>query len=177
MGDKVEARNRMIAANVPVVPGGELSGDTKKDAELIAKVGFPMLVKAAAGGGGRGMRVVREAKDLEGALAAAGSEAQKAFGDARVYLERYVERGRHVEIQLLADAERAVHVGERECSVQRRHQKLVEEAPSVAVNAELRRTMGGAAVQAAMAVGYRGAGTVEFLLGQDGSFYFLEMNT
>ena len=177
MGDKVEARNRMIAAKVPVVPGGELSGDKKQDAELVAKVGFPMLVKAAAGGGGRGMRIVREAKELEGALAAAGSEAQKAFGDARVYLERYVERGRHVEIQLLADHERAVHVGERECSVQRRHQKLVEESPSVAVTPEIRRAMGNAAVAAAEAVQYRGAGTVEFLLAQDGSFYFLEMNT
>jgi acetyl-CoA carboxylase, biotin carboxylase subunit len=177
MGDKVEARNRMIAARVPVVPGGELSGDKKKDADLVAKVGFPMLVKAAAGGGGRGMRIVREAKELEGALAAAGSEAQKAFGDARVYLERYVERGRHVEIQLLADAKRAVHVGERECSVQRRHQKLVEEAPSVAVTPEIRRAMGAAAVAAAEAVQYRGAGTVEFLLAKDGSFYFLEMNT
>jgi acetyl-CoA carboxylase biotin carboxylase subunit len=177
MGDKVEARNRMIAAGVPVVPGGELSGDKKKDADLVAKVGFPMLVKAAAGGGGRGMRIVREEKELEGALAAAGSEAQKAFGDARVYLERYVERGRHVEIQLLADAKRAVHVGERECSVQRRHQKLVEEAPSVAVTPEIRRAMGAAAVAAAEAVHYRGAGTVEFLLAKDGSFYFLEMNT
>jgi acetyl-CoA carboxylase biotin carboxylase subunit len=120
---------------------------------------------------------VREAKELEGALAAAGSEALKAFGDARVYLERYVERGRHVEIQLLADHERAVHVGERECSVQRRHQKLVEEAPSVAVTPEIRRAMGAAAVAAAEAVQYRGAGTVEFLLAKDGSFYFLEMNT
>ena len=177
MGDKVEARNRMIAAGVPVVPGGELPGDRKGDAELIAKVGVPMLVKAAAGGGGRGMRIVRDPKELDGALAAAASEAQKAFGDPRVYLERYVERGRHVEIQLLADHERAVHVGERECSVQRRHQKLVEEAPSVAVTPELRRAMGGAAVAAAEAVGYRGAGTVEFLLARDGSFYFLEMNT
>lgn len=177
MGDKVEARNRMIAAQVPVVPGGELSGDAARDKALIASVGFPMLVKAAAGGGGRGMRIVREGKELEGALAAAGSEALKAFGDARVYLERYVERGRHVEIQLLADHERAVHVGERECSVQRRHQKLAEEAPSVAVTPEIRRTMGAAAVAAAEAVQYRGAGTVEFLLAQDGSFYFLEMNT
>ncbi|MEP6744458.1 MAG: ATP-grasp domain-containing protein, partial [Gemmatimonadota bacterium] len=177
MGDKVEARNRMIAAQVPVVPGGELSGDAAKDKALIASIGFPMLVKAAAGGGGRGMRIVRERKDLEPALAAAGSEAQKAFGDARVYLERYVERGRHVEIQLLADRERAVHVGERECSVQRRHQKLVEEAPSVAVTPEIRRAMGAAAVAAAVAVEYRGAGTVEFLLARDGSFYFLEMNT
>ena len=177
MGDKVEARHRMIAAKVPVVPGGELTGDQKQDATLIAQVGFPMLVKAAAGGGGRGMRIVRAASELEGALTAAGSEALKAFGDARVYLERYVERGRHVEIQLLADQHRAVSVGERECSVQRRHQKLVEEAPSVAVTPEIRRAMGNAAVAAAVAVQYRGAGTVEFLLARDGSFYFLEMNT
>ena len=177
MGDKVEARDRMIAAKVPVVPGGELTGDKNKDAALIATVGFPLLVKAAAGGGGRGMRIVRGPKELAGALAAAGSEALKAFGDARVYLERYVERGRHVEIQLLADHQRAVSVGERECSVQRRHQKLVEEAPSVAVTPEIRRAMGNAAVAAAVAVQYRGAGTVEFLLAKDGSFYFLEMNT
>ena len=177
MGDKVEARDRMIAAKVPVVPGGELTGDARQDKALVASVGFPLLVKAAAGGGGRGMRVVHGAKELAGALAAAGSEALKAFGDARVYLERYVERGRHIEIQLLADHERVIHVGERECSVQRRHQKLVEEAPSVAVTPALRRAMGEAAVAAAVAVEYRGAGTVEFLLARDGSFYFLEMNT
>ncbi|HSC58254.1 MAG TPA: acetyl-CoA carboxylase biotin carboxylase subunit, partial [Gemmatimonadales bacterium] len=140
-------------------------------------VGFPLVVKASAGGGGRGMRIVRSAADLAGALASAASEAEKAFGDGRVYLERYVERGRHIEVQVLADADRVVHLGERECSVQRRYQKLVEESPSVAVTPELRRALGAAAVSAARAVGYRGAGTIEFLLAADGAFYFLEMNT
>jgi acetyl-CoA carboxylase biotin carboxylase subunit len=134
-------------------------------------------VKAAAGGGGKGMRVVRKAEELAGALTAAASEAQKAFGDPSVYLEKYIERPRHVEIQVLADHRRTVHLGERECSIQRRHQKLVEEAPSIAVSPELRHHMGDAAVAAAMAVGYRSAGTCEFLLAADGSFYFLEMNT
>ncbi|HEX3927575.1 MAG TPA: hypothetical protein VHW65_06220 [Gemmatimonadales bacterium] len=136
-----------------------------------------MLVKAAAGGGGKGMRVVHHADELAGALRAAASEALKAFGDGSVYLEKYVERPRHVEIQVLADDTRTIHVGERECSIQRRHQKLLEEAPSVAVDAALREKMGAAAVAAAAAVGYRGAGTCEFLLAHDGAFYFLEMNT
>jgi acetyl-CoA carboxylase biotin carboxylase subunit len=135
------------------------------------------MVKAAAGGGGKGMRVVRRMEDLAGALATAASEAQKAFGDPAVYLEKFVERPRHVEIQVLADHLRTVHLGERECSVQRRHQKLVEEAPSVAVTPALRERMGAAAVAAAEAVGYRGAGTCEFLLAADGAHYFLEMNT
>jgi acetyl-CoA carboxylase biotin carboxylase subunit len=136
-----------------------------------------VLVKASAGGGGKGMRVVQRREELAGALATAASEAQKAFGDPSVYLEKYIERPRHVEIQVLADHERTVHLGERECSVQRRHQKLVEEAPSVAVTPELRERMGAAAVAAAEAVGYRSAGTCEFLLAADGSYYFLEMNT
>ena len=123
------------------------------------------------------MRVVHQTADLENALAAASSEALKAFGDGSVYVEKYIERPRHVEVQILADHERIVHLGERECSVQRRHQKLVEEAPSVAVSAELRERMGNAAVAAGAAVAYRSAGTCEFLLGADGSFYFLEMNT
>ncbi len=135
------------------------------------------MVKAAAGGGGKGMRVVRTEGELGAALETAASEALKAFGDASVYLEKLIERPRHVEIQVLADRERTVHLGERECSIQRRHQKLVEEAPSVAVNPELREWMGAAAVAAAQAVGYLGAGTCEFLLSADRSFYFLEMNT
>ncbi len=178
MGDKTEARRRMAAAGVPIVPGltapvGGLHGAR----EAANEIGYPVLVKATAGGGGRGMRLVHRAEDLEGALATAGSEAQKAFGDSSIYLEKYVARPRHVEIQVLADHERTVHLGERECSVQRRHQKLVEEAPSAAVTPELRERMGAAAVAAAQAVGYRGAGTCEFLLASDGSFYFLEMNT
>src|SRR5262249_43951182 len=134
-------------------------------------------VKAAAGGGGRGMRLVRADTELADALTSASAEALKAFGDGGVYLEKYIERPRHVEIQVLADRERTVHLGERECSIQRRHQKLVEESPSVAVTPEIREWMGAAAVAAAQAVGYLGAGTCEFLLTADGSFYFLEMNT
>jgi acetyl-CoA carboxylase biotin carboxylase subunit len=141
------------------------------------EIGYPVMVKAAAGGGGKGMRVVQTAAELPRALEAAASEALKAFGDAGVYLERFVDRPRHVEVQVLADDERTIHLGERECSVQRRHQKVLEEAPSVAVDQGLRERMGAAAVAAATAVGYRGAGTCEFLLADDASFYFLEMNT
>ncbi len=178
MGDKTEARRRMQAADVPIVPGLTLPvEDPAAAAGAAEEIGFPILVKASAGGGGKGMRLVRHAEELPGALQTAASEALKAFGDPSVYLERYVERPRHVEIQILADHQRTVHLGERECSVQRRHQKLVEEAPSVAVSPALREAMGGAAVAAARAVGYLGAGTCEFLLAEDGSFYFLEMNT
>jgi acetyl-CoA carboxylase biotin carboxylase subunit len=178
MGDKTEARRRMQAAGVPIVPGLTLP-IAHPDAAIGAaeEIGYPVLVKAAAGGGGKGMRVVHRAEDLPAALTTAASEALKAFGDAGVYLEKYVERPRHVEIQILADHERTVHLGERECSVQRRHQKLVEEAPSAVVRPALREAMGQAAIAAATAVGYRGAGTCEFLLAADGSFYFLEMNT
>ena len=178
MGDKTEARRRMQAAGVPIVPGLTLPITEPADAIGAAEeIGYPVLVKAAAGGGGKGMRVVRRSEDLGSALTAAASEALKAFGDPAVYLEKYVERPRHVEIQVLSDHARTVHLGERECSIQRRHQKLVEEAPSAAVTPELRERMGQAAVAAALAVDYRGAGTCEFLLAADGSFYFLEMNT
>jgi len=178
MGDKTEARRRMRAAGVPVVPGADAPVTDLAAAQALAReMGYPVMVKAAAGGGGKGMRVVRAPEELEGALATAASEALKAFGDAGVYLEKFLERPRHVEIQVLADARRTVHLGERECSVQRRHQKVLEEAPSVAVDAALRERMGAAAVAAAAAVGYRSAGTCEFLLAADGSFYFLEMNT
>ncbi|MBM4186565.1 MAG: acetyl-CoA carboxylase biotin carboxylase subunit [Gemmatimonadetes bacterium] len=178
MGDKTEARRRMEAAGVPVVPGAMAAvSDPAVAASLADSLGYPVLVKAAAGGGGKGMRVVREAADLAPALVSAASEAQKAFGDPAVYLEKFIERPRHVEIQILADGRRTIHLGERECSVQRRHQKLLEEAPSVAVTPALRERMGAAAVAAAKAVGYRSAGTCEFLLAADGSFYFLEMNT
>jgi acetyl-CoA carboxylase biotin carboxylase subunit len=178
MGDKTEARRRMMAAGVPVVPGGT-APLTDPDAALALadELAYPVLVKATAGGGGRGMRVVQRPEDLPSALTSAASEAQKAFGDPGVYLEKYIVQPRHVEIQVLADQVRTVHLGERECSIQRRHQKLLEEAPSVAVSPELRARMGAAAVAAAEAVGYRGAGTCEFLLASDGSFYFLEMNT
>ena len=178
MGDKTQARRHMQAAGVPLVPGGVVPVESEKDARALAdSLGFPVLVKAAAGGGGKGMRLVNRAGELKPALEAAAAEALKAFGDSAVYLEKYLERPRHVEIQVLADHLKTVHLGERECSVQRRHQKLVEETPSVAVSPQLRRAMGQTAVTAATAVGYRGAGTCEFLLAPDGSFYFLEMNT
>ena len=178
MGDKTEARRRMRDAGVAVVPGAhEPISDSRVARRLADELGYPVLVKAAAGGGGRGMRVVREPDQLGPALETAASEAGKAFGDPSVYLEKLIQHPRHVEIQILADRDRTIHLGERECSIQRRHQKLVEEAPSPAVSAELREWMGAAAVAAAEAVGYLGAGTCEFLLAPDLSFYFLEMNT
>jgi acetyl-CoA carboxylase, biotin carboxylase subunit len=178
MGDKTEARRRMIAAGVPVVPGvAEPLADAAAAREAAAQFGYPVLLKAAAGGGGKGMRVVHGADELERAFAAAASEAQAAFGDGSIYLEKYLDRPRHIEIQVLADAHgRVLHLGERDCSVQRRHQKLIEEAPSPALTPELRASMGETAVAAARAVHYRGAGTIEFLF-QDGEFFFLEMNT
>jgi acetyl-CoA carboxylase biotin carboxylase subunit len=179
MGEKTEARRRMREAGVPVVPGSFHPLATAADASDAAEaVGYPVLLKAAAGGGGRGMRVVGRPAEIGGAFEAAASEAAKAFGDGSVYLERYVERPRHIEVQVLADASgTVVAIGERECSIQRRHQKLIEEAPSPAVDPELRHQLAEAACAAARAVGYQNAGTVEFLLAADGSFYFLEMNT
>ncbi len=179
MGSKTASREAMEAAGVPIVPGFQKPDAT--EAELLAaaeRLGYPVLVKASAGGGGKGMRVVTAPDELVSALSLASSEAGAAFGDARVYLEKYLERPRHIEIQIFADHEgNTFHLGERECSVQRRHQKILEEAPSPAVDATLRERMGAAAVAAAQAVNYRNAGTVEFLLGADGAFYFLEMNT
>ncbi|MFN3596461.1 MAG: acetyl-CoA carboxylase biotin carboxylase subunit [Rubricoccaceae bacterium] len=179
MGDKTAARRLMRAAGVPMAPG---TTDAVADADAAARVadeiGYPVLVKAAAGGGGKGMRVVEQPEAFAGAFAAAQSEAQSAFGDGRVYVEKYLVGPRHVEIQVLADAHgNTVHLFERECSIQRRHQKVVEEAPSAALTPALRAEMGAAAVRAAEACGYVGAGTVEFLLDADGAFYFLEMNT
>jgi acetyl-CoA carboxylase biotin carboxylase subunit len=185
MGDKLGARRAMIAAGVPVAPGSDTvlgqTGRALTTAEAAAvaqEIGYPVMVKAAAGGGGKGMRLVRVPEDLPRALEAARREAMNAFGDDAVYLEKVIERARHVEVQILADNfGNYVHLGERECSIQRRHQKLIEEAPSVAVSAELRAEMGAIAVRAAQAVGYSNAGTVEFLLDRSGGFYFLEMNT
>ena len=179
MGSKTAARTLAIAHDVPVVPGTtEPLKDAAEAAAIAERFGYPVLLKAAAGGGGKGMRVVREASALAGALEAAQREAKNAFGDDAVYVEKYIEGPRHVEIQILADGHgRCVSLGERECSVQRRHQKMIEEAPSPAVNAELRKAMGAAAVRAAKAAGYVNAGTCEFLLAPDGQFYFLEMNT
>ncbi|MFA6166416.1 MAG: acetyl-CoA carboxylase biotin carboxylase subunit [Gemmatimonadaceae bacterium] len=179
MGSKTAARTLALAHDVPVVPGTtEALRDAAEAAEVAARFGYPVLLKAAAGGGGKGMRVVREASALASSLEAARREAQNAFGDDAVYVEKYIDGPRHVEIQVLADAHgRCISLGERECSVQRRHQKMIEEAPSVAVNAELRKAMGAAAVRVAKAAGYVNAGTCEFLLAPDGQFYFLEMNT
>ncbi len=177
MGDKTEARTRMEEAGVPVVPGGEPVADAETALREAERIGFPVMLKAAAGGGGKGMRIARDGAGLASALEGAMREARGAFGDGRVYLERFLVGPRHVEIQVLADAEgRTIHLGERECSIQRRHQKLIEESPSPAVDAEVRARMGEVAVRAAEAVGYVGAGTVEFLF-HDGTFYFLEMNT
>jgi len=179
MGDKTEARRRMQQAGVPIVPGTTRPlADHVQARPEAARLGYPVLLKAAAGGGGKGMRLVREEAELEAGFEAAASEALKAFGAGEVYLEKCLERPRHIEIQILADSfGRVVALGERECSIQRRHQKLIEEAPSVAVTPALRRRMSDAATAAAGAVGYLGAGTIEFLLAPSGEFYFLEMNT
>lgn len=179
MGAKTEARQRMQKAGVPIVPGTtQPAQDLSAASHAAVDMGFPVLLKAVAGGGGKGMRKVEDPSEFESAFKQASSEAQKAFGDGAMYLERYIESPRHVEIQILADTHgNVVHVGERECSVQRRHQKLIEESPSPAVDAKLRERMGDAAVAAARSVDYSGAGTVEFLLEPGGNFYFLEMNT
>ena len=179
MGSKTASRETMERAGVPVVPGFQEPGaDDAAIAEAAGRLGYPVLVKASSGGGGKGMRVVHDPGALAGALSLCRSEAEAAFGDPTVYLERYLQRPRHVEVQVFGDASGAVfHLGERECSVQRRHQKILEESPSPAVGPELRERMGRAAVTAAEAVGYRNAGTVEFLLDPRGEFYFLEMNT
>lgn len=179
MGSKTAARRLALSVGTPVVPGTTTPlRDADEGTSIAAEFGYPILLKAAAGGGGKGMRVVRSAPELPGALDAARREAKNAFGDDAVYIEKYIERPRHVEIQVLGDAHgNMVHLGERECSVQRRHQKMIEEAPSVAVTPELRARMGAAAVAAAGAAGYVNAGTCEFLLDDEGRFYFLEMNT
>ncbi|MDP3279074.1 MAG: acetyl-CoA carboxylase biotin carboxylase subunit [Deltaproteobacteria bacterium] len=177
MGSKPAARTKMAAAGVPIVPGVE-SGSIEELAVAAERVGYPVMLKAASGGGGKGMRLVDRPEDLHEAFERAQSEALKAFGDATVYLEKAIVKPRHVEIQVLGDREgNVVHVFERDCSIQRRHQKVVEESPSPVATPELVARMGEVAVRGAKAVGYFSAGTFEFLLGQDGSFYFLEMNT
>jgi acetyl-CoA carboxylase biotin carboxylase subunit len=183
MGSKTEARKTVSAAGTPVVPGDNgPTGDGFPNAELALaaarKIGFPVLIKAAAGGGGKGMRLVTAEAELAAAFEGARREATSAFGDGTVYLEKAIQRPRHIEIQVFGDHHgNLVHLGERDCSIQRRHQKVIEEAPSPVVSAELRARMGAAAIAAARAVAYVGAGTCEFLLGADGGFYFLEMNT
>ncbi|MEX2471025.1 MAG: acetyl-CoA carboxylase biotin carboxylase subunit [Gemmatimonadota bacterium] len=179
MGDKATARQTMMDVGVPTVPGSEGIIDDMDEARRVAdEIGYPIMVKASAGGGGKGMRIADKAETFEKQLRAAQVEAQAAFGNGGVYLEKCILKPRHVEIQVFGDKDgRVVHFGERDCSIQRRHQKLLEEAPSPALTPELREEMGQAAVKAAQAIDYVGAGTVEFLLDQDGSFYFMEMNT
>ena len=179
MGDKIYAKNVMKNAGVPVIPGSEGGITDEKEAQGLAReIGFPVILKAAAGGGGRGMRIVREVKELPQAFATAQAEAQVGFGNPTLYMEQYFENPRHVEVQLLGDGQgQVIALGERDCSIQRKHQKLIEESPSPAVDGELRQKMINAAITGAKSVGYRSAGTVEFLLEEDGTFYFMEMNT
>lgn len=179
MGDKSTARETMKRIGVPTVPGSDgLVSDEQSAIAIAAHIGYPLMVKATAGGGGRGMRLVRHPDDLVKSFLAAQGEAEAAFGNPGVYLEKFIERPRHIEFQILADSYgNVIHLGERDCSIQRRHQKLLEEAPSPALTPALREKMGNAAVKVAKAIGYVGAGTVEFLLDQSGKFYFMEMNT
>ncbi|CAN5708168.1 acetyl-CoA carboxylase biotin carboxylase subunit [soil metagenome] len=179
MGDKVEARRTMKAAGVPILPGSPEPVESPEEAKKLAKeIGFPIIIKAAAGGGGRGMRIVRREEDLAVNLETAQSEALAAFKNGSVYIEKYIERPRHIEIQILADENgNVIHLGERECTIQRRHQKLLEESPSPVITKQQREQMGAVAVKACKEIGYSNAGTFEFLLDEDGSFYFMEMNT
>ena len=182
MGDKASARATMIASGVPVTPGTGLVETVEQVREFANKVGFPVIIKATAGGGGKGMRIVREEYELEDAFNLCRNEAKNAFGNSEVYVEKYLENPRHIEVQILADSfGNVVHLGERDCSIQRRHQKLLEEAPSPAISEEIRKAMGQAAVNAAKAINYEGAGTIEFLLDEtdpkNKKWYFMEMNT
>lgn len=179
MGDKIEAKRLMKKAGVPVLPGTENPVETILDAQKIVKdIGFPVIIKAASGGGGRGMRIVRSPDALEKAFSMAQKEAEISFGDPRVYIEKYIENPRHIEVQIAADTYgNIIHLGERECSIQRRHQKLLEESPSPAVDEKLRAKMGEAAIKGAQAINYHSLGTMEFLLDENGNFYFMEMNT
>ena len=179
MGDKSTAKETMIRAGVPTVPGSEGLLLSEKESLAIAdKIGYPVMIKATAGGGGRGMRLVREQSELVKLFLAAQGEAEAAFGNAGVYMEKFIERPRHIEFQILADSHgNVIHLGERDCSIQRRHQKLLEEAPSPVLDQQMREKMGNAAVMAAKSINYTGAGTVEFLLAPSGEFYFMEMNT
>ncbi|MDH6369790.1 acetyl-CoA carboxylase biotin carboxylase subunit [Paenibacillus sp. VTT E-133280] len=179
MGDKAVAKETMKLAGVPIIPGSEgLVGDVEEAVMLGRDIGYPIIVKATAGGGGKGIRIAEDEESLVKQITAAQQEAQKAFGNAGVYLEKYLTGMKHVEIQIIADKHgNVVHLGERDCSVQRRRQKLIEEAPCSVLTPDIREAMGNAAVRAALAVNYSGAGTLEFLLGPDGQFYFMEMNT
>lgn len=179
LGNKQEARNTMITAGVPVIPGSEKSVcEVMEGAEMADRIGYPVIIKAALGGGGKGMRTAYSPEEFEQSFQTAKKEAQMAFGDGTMYIEHYVENPRHIEFQILADHYgNVIHLGERDCSIQRNHQKMIEESPSVALSEELREKMGEAAVKAAKAAGYVNAGTIEFLLDKNGSFYFMEMNT
>lgn len=179
MGDKSSAKTTMLAAGVPCVPGSEgLLESVQQAKELAPKVGYPVIIKATAGGGGRGMRIIWKEEDLEANFESASKEAEAAFGNGAMYMEKYIEEPRHIEIQVVGDQfGKACHLSERDCSVQRRHQKLVEETPSPFMTPELREAMGDAAVKAALAVSYEGVGTVEFLVDKHRNFYFMEMNT
>ncbi|MDI6850920.1 MAG: acetyl-CoA carboxylase biotin carboxylase subunit [bacterium] len=179
MGDKIEAKRTMKRVGVPILPGTEDPVTSFEEAvRVVREIGLPVIIKAAAGGGGKGMRVVRDMEALERAFNMAQKEAEAAFGDPRVYIEKYVERPRHVEVQVIGDRYgNMVHLGERECSIQRRHQKLLEESPSPAVSPEMRDKIGAYAVKGALSIGYYSAGTLEFLMDQEGNFYFMEMNT
>ena len=179
MGDKSTAKTTMQAVGVPTVPGSEGLLSNPQEASILAEeMGYPVMIKATAGGGGRGMRLVNQSSQLESLFKAAQGEAEAAFGNPGLYMEKFIDRPRHVEVQVLADRHgNVVHLGERDCSIQRRHQKLLEESPSPALDPKLRTRMGEAAVSAAKSIGYEGAGTVEFLLDREGNFYFMEMNT
>jgi acetyl-CoA carboxylase biotin carboxylase subunit len=177
MGDKVSARKLMSAAGVPILPGTGVIESDREAEEAIERIGLPVIIKASAGGGGRGMKIVEDLDRLHTLLAQARSEAQAGFGNPAVYIERYISRPRHVEVQVLGDGTKAVALGERECSIQRRHQKLVEEAPSVALEDARRAELLGVARKATLAIGYKTVGTLEFLLDEDKRFYFMEMNT
>ena len=179
MGDKSTAKETMEAVGVPTVPGSKgLLSNVDEAYKLADDIGYPVIIKATAGGGGRGMRLVENSDNLEKMFKAAQGEAEAAFGNDGLYMEKFIKKPRHVEIQILADRSgNVVHLGERDCSVQRRHQKLLEESPSPAINTELRKKMGNAAIAAAKSIGYEGAGTVEFLVDDDDNFYFMEMNT
>ncbi|MBI3585631.1 MAG: acetyl-CoA carboxylase biotin carboxylase subunit [Ignavibacteriales bacterium] len=179
MGDKALAKETMRKAGVPVVPGSDgVISDVNEAKKIAGDVGYPIIIKATAGGGGRGMRIVREVSELENAFRTASHEAETAFGNPSVYIEKYVEEPRHVEIQVMGDQYgNIIHLGERDCSIQRRHQKLVEESPSPAVTPEIREAMGVAAIKGSKSVNYTGAGTIEFLLDKHKNFYFMEMNT
>lgn len=178
MGDKATARKTMVANNVPVTPGTGIVKSVEEVREFAKKTGYPIIIKATAGGGGKGMRIVRKDDELESMMTMCQQEAKNGFGNPDVYVEKYLENPRHIEVQILGDSYgNVVHLGERDCSIQRRHQKLIEEAPSPAIDEKTRKEMGEAAVRAAKAINYEGAGTIEFLLDKDGKWYFMEMNT